>query len=790
MIHIQPKYYLPLISLAGILIGALFLLPPANASALSGSQWRAGNIADDSVFFDGNTMSANDIQAFMNSKVPSCDTNGSKIYSGSQTRAQYGASVGYPAPYTCLRDYTENTPSKPAESGLCANYDGGTKSSAQIIFDVAHSCSINPQVLLILLQKEQSLVTDDWPFSRQFKTATGYGCPDTAACDSQYFGFFNQVFNAARGYKRYARDAASYNYRAGRNNNILYNPSTSCGSSSVYIDNQATAGLYIYTPYQPNQSALNNLYGNGDSCGAYGNRNFWRMFNDWFGPTSGPLVRTASSGDLYYSDGATKYRVGSMSMAAEYGLGLSSVRIINQTTMDALATSTNPPYLTYILKSTSDSDADGGSLYLVTGGKRYLITSMDQFADFGLDTSQITYLEYSQLMRLPTAGNLSNFVKSSYGGYVFKVGANKKQGILDYNTLSQLNPGGAVTDVSDYILDIIPTGKAIVNGSLVLKDPGGGIWLVTDSVWHYVSSMSAYNCLGLGDIGNISYSTYQTDVGTQGPDATCLVQTSDGQKFIMDNRRRIPVDNAWGFTNFFTPPDSFITRLPVYNPTTTPVFRSYANAPLYIFENGKRRQIYSMSSFSERGYTANDLFNASSDFLSTIEIGPVVLAGGTVVRDTSNGKLYSISGAGKYSIPSMYIFSSYGYNAANILDFDTVTLGTYATLGTLTSQLAYAPGATIFDSGIALHVAPAIESAFGFSGSTPTYTAAVASSGSVRQGTRYMKFGSSAMLYYMENGTKRPVYSWDKFVSLGGSNDNITRLSDSAADLFPTGPAE
>jgi hypothetical protein len=72
------------------------------------------------------------------------------------------------------------------------------------------------------------------------------------------------------------------------NANIQYNPNAGCGSGTVYIQNQATAGLYNYTPYQPNPAALNNLYGTGDGCSAYGNRNFWRMFNDWFGSTYGP----------------------------------------------------------------------------------------------------------------------------------------------------------------------------------------------------------------------------------------------------------------------------------------------------------------------------------------------------------------------------------------------------------------------------------------------------------------------------------------------------------------------
>jgi hypothetical protein len=56
----------------------------------------------------------------------------------------------------------------------------------------------------------------------------------------------------------------------------------------LFIENSATAALYNYTPYQPNQAALNNLYGTGDGCSAYGNRNFWRIFNDWFGSSQTP----------------------------------------------------------------------------------------------------------------------------------------------------------------------------------------------------------------------------------------------------------------------------------------------------------------------------------------------------------------------------------------------------------------------------------------------------------------------------------------------------------------------
>ncbi len=272
------------IPLAISLFVAMFLLLPSKVNALSGSQFDAGNIISDSVFFNGSSMSVYDIQNFLNAKMPNCDTWGTQPYGGT-TRAAYASSKGVGTPFTCLKNYSQSVPSVAGNQYCGGGMTGGNKSSAGILYDVAQACNINPKVLLILLQKEQSLVTDDWPWPVQYRSAAGYGCPDTAPCDAEYYGFFNQVYQAAKAYNRYRINAADYNYRAGRNNTILWNPNVGCGSSTVYIQNQATAGLYVYTPYRPNQAALNNLYGTGDGCSSYGNRNFWRMYNDWFGST-------------------------------------------------------------------------------------------------------------------------------------------------------------------------------------------------------------------------------------------------------------------------------------------------------------------------------------------------------------------------------------------------------------------------------------------------------------------------------------------------------------------------
>jgi putative cell wall-binding protein len=212
--------------------------------AANGADFDPGYIISDEQFYDYGSMSASEIQSFLASKVPTC---------------QPERSTG---------------PDDPIEL------------ASTIIYKVAQACRINPKVLIVTLQKEQGLVTHTWPSDYRYQKAMGFACPDTAPCDTQYFGFQNQVWRAARQFQRYKANPGNYNYRAGMTNNIYYYPPNQrpeCGAGAVFIKNVATASLYNYTPYQPDSAALNNLYTTGGWCSSYGNRNFWRDYTDWFG---------------------------------------------------------------------------------------------------------------------------------------------------------------------------------------------------------------------------------------------------------------------------------------------------------------------------------------------------------------------------------------------------------------------------------------------------------------------------------------------------------------------------
>lgn len=227
-----------------------------------------GYIISDYQMSNFNSMSKAEIQAFLTAKNPCGNTN----------QANYEL---LKERYPSISWHFENGHFICLSEELFGDGEviGEGETAAHIIWQAAQDYQINPQVIIVLLQKEQGLITDDFPNSRQYRSATGYGCPDTAACSEKYYGFKNQVRNAAAMF-RTVLNGGWTNYPIG-NNYIQYNPNAACGGSIVNVRNLATSALYRYTPYQPNEGALAAGYGTA-YCGAYGNRNFYHYFEDWF----------------------------------------------------------------------------------------------------------------------------------------------------------------------------------------------------------------------------------------------------------------------------------------------------------------------------------------------------------------------------------------------------------------------------------------------------------------------------------------------------------------------------
>lgn len=152
------------------------------------------------------------------------------------------------------------------KSGTLHNYsaldvNGVMRTASEIIYNAAQEHKISPLYLLVMLQKEMSLVEDSTPKQSQYDWAMGYGiCDICSPTDPKVLllkGFGTQVDRAA-GSMRWYFDNASNGWlkRAGKSYVV--------DGHNVFMQNQATANLYNYTPH------------------IHGNYLFWKIWNQWF----------------------------------------------------------------------------------------------------------------------------------------------------------------------------------------------------------------------------------------------------------------------------------------------------------------------------------------------------------------------------------------------------------------------------------------------------------------------------------------------------------------------------
>lgn len=195
---------------------------------------------------------------------------------------------------------------------------GRLRTAAELIWDASVQSGLNPQVIIVTLNKEQGLITaaKDYTPERLQKAldrAMGFDCPDNAGCGNLFPGFYYQLFgNFDTSGNRYLGSAKSliksYNTNGGRGpmtggkvskvgDTILLENTTGSiynapPSQFITLLNRATAALYRYTPHVFN-----------------GNYNFWKFFNEWFRYPNGTLLSIAGDIKTYIIQNGTKQLV-------------------------------------------------------------------------------------------------------------------------------------------------------------------------------------------------------------------------------------------------------------------------------------------------------------------------------------------------------------------------------------------------------------------------------------------------------------------------------------------------
>lgn len=219
-------------------------------------------------------------------------------------------------------------------------------------------------------------------------------------------------------------------------------------------------------------------------------------------------------------------------------------------------------------------------------------------------------------------------------------------------------------------------------------------------------------------------------------------------------------------------------------------------------ENGKRRPFLSRSAFFSR-YDANQLILVSQTDLEPYDIGvPIKFPNYALIKDP-DGHVYLLDGDTKRRILSPEVFRSIGFNPEEIITANKGDLDYYSHGDVISIESSHPSGILLQSSetgGIVFvqdGVRHSIWSKEILNSQFRNRSVTVVDEDTILQyekgdpvlfrDAELVTSENHRSVYFISNGTKRPIMSKDVFNELGFSWGNIIWTTDKALDIHPTG---
>ncbi len=376
-----------------------------------------------------------------------------------------------------------------SKSGILAYFkasdlSGQIKSSGEIIFEASQKYKINPQIILVLLQKEQSLIENPAPTEDNLNWATGFGlCESCNKKDpkiSQFRGFVKQIDKAAEIFRwyleEYEKKSSLWLHQVGQTYQI--------DNQKITPLNYATACLYNYTPHWR------------------GNFNFWQIWNKWFAKIypEGTLLQVKREPGIWLIQGGKRRPfLNKAAFLSSYDpKKVLQVERIDLERYESGLPIKHPQYA--LLRS------PGGTVYLLIDGQRRGIISREVFRTIGFNPEEIIDLDWQELVFYPEVEPITlksvfpagALLQDKTTGGVWYVKNGIKRAIIDYTILKINFSKHSIAIVDPEELKRYPTQEPIKikDGELVSSSQVPTIYIISNGEKLPINSPSTFVKLG------------------------------------------------------------------------------------------------------------------------------------------------------------------------------------------------------------------------------------------------------------------------------------------------------
>lgn len=430
----------------------IFILTPSLVKAEIDPNFNPNNILTNSQMINCESMTLEDIQNFLEEKGSYLANYRTINTHGSVKKASeiiYDASVNN---YDCEGVNLSEDPSENEKEVKCKKIT-----------------TVNPKFLLVLLQKEQSLIEDSNPKQSQLDWATGYGCPDGSSCNPYWKGFGKQINSAALQFKWYLKNNHQYSYEKNETYEFS-NPYSTIKEEITLVtpQNDATAALYNYTPHVYN-----------------GNYNVYKLWKKYFPAQTypnGTLLQAKGEIGVWLIENSKKRPFLSKS-ALTSRFDINKIITVDKASLSAYPKGPSIKFPNYSLVR-----SPRGDIYLLVDNKKRAFVNMKAFRNIGYNVQEIMDAGWEHINSYENGAPITEnsvyptgaLLQNNKTGGVYWVEEGKKAPITDKSFLTYKFPDKKIIAVTPEKLKEYETVDPILfdNGELIKSSATPAVYLI------------------------------------------------------------------------------------------------------------------------------------------------------------------------------------------------------------------------------------------------------------------------------------------------------------------------
>lgn len=435
------------------------------------------------------------------------------------------------------------------------------RTAAELIWDASTASGLNPQVIIVALQKEQSLITgqfgSDTSLQRALDHALGFNCTDSSGCDQLFAGFYFQLFgNFDAGGNRYIGAAASlmrsFNSSGGRGPGVDANnqtfgtpivrtsrvgdtitldntqgpPNDAAATQTVTLSNLATAALYRYTPHVYN-----------------GNYNFWKFFSTWFKYQNGQLLKISGDNNIYIINNGAKQLMVSFVLATR-GINPLTANILNVSPDELSDYQSGPPLAPSDNTVVFDSVDPTKQLFVFENAVKHPVSQfvlkqrgLDPNLSFGAAKSDLDLFETGSLLP-PRDGTL---VKGNTSQAVYVIENGQRMALTAFTFNQYGYSFKNVVTLPQSEVDSYASGGFLLpkNGTLLSIGTSSQFYQLQDQVLHKISlnvfKLYKFSFKNITNFNNDQLANATVDGFLPPPDGTYFKTELAGNYYLYKN---------------------------------------------------------------------------------------------------------------------------------------------------------------------------------------------------------------------------------------------------------------